>query len=182
MPERQSQRDGPDAEGMKVVIKLQGSSSYSSGLDPKKPLSCSQWSQKHFLFCICSWLFLALEKYSCQSRPYLFLQSFPHQQHGIEQWNNKISCCEDLDDWYFTGILLFQWHGAVQEASYLIPLPVLFRRPSFLLKKQKERTLVEEILQNTHDICPRSGTPLDISLKSKRRYVPGAMCLFHINQ
>lgn len=93
-----------------------------------------------------------------------------------------LSCPDDLDDWYITAILLLQWCGAVQDMSYPHMLPVLIRWPRFLLEKQEERTHVEEILQNAHDICLRNCTAIIILLKSKRRYILGEKCALHINQ
>lgn len=93
-----------------------------------------------------------------------------------------LSCPDDLDDWYITAILLLQWCGAVQDVSYPHMLLVLIRWPRFLLEKQEERTHVEEILQNAHDICLRNCTAIIILPKSKRRYILGEKCALHINQ
>lgn len=112
----------------------------------------------------------------------LFLQRFPHQQHVIEEYHNKPTSRDDPDDWYITAILLCWWHGAKQEVSYLNLLPVPIRWLSILSEKQKARTHVGEILPSTHDICLRNCTPVIIALKSKRRYVPGEMCLLQIKQ
>lgn len=85
-------------------------------------------------------------------------------------------------DQYLSGFLLFQQHGAVQEAAALTPLPELFRGQSFLLKKQKERTHVDKIPQNTSDVCPRSSTQPVTSLKEKGSYVPGVTRPLQFNQ